>query len=74
MAKPPRTSDFLAVLKGLQSVGSAAAEAKSLEISRTWRSSSLKPLVMQSISSIEESIKNLSTQQEVRSYFYSILK
>ncbi|XP_069156096.1 atypical kinase COQ8B, mitochondrial [Procambarus clarkii] len=62
MAKPPRTSDLVTVLRGLSRVGSALVDVRSQDAKKAWSTSSLRSLIAQGSISLQDSI--IRTLQE----------
>ncbi|KAK3872239.1 hypothetical protein Pcinc_022666 [Petrolisthes cinctipes] len=66
MARAPRGSDLMTVLRGLARVGSAAVEIRSHEVNRAWATSSLRPTIEEGSSKIQEAISNLQQPQTLQ--------
>ncbi|XP_045101129.1 atypical kinase COQ8B, mitochondrial-like isoform X2 [Portunus trituberculatus] len=62
MAKPPRSSDLVTVLRGLARVGSAAVDVRSQEITRAWATSSLRPAVLEGTTRLQETLTTVIQQ------------
>ncbi|XP_037788791.1 atypical kinase COQ8A, mitochondrial-like isoform X2 [Penaeus monodon] len=65
MARPPRGSDLVSVLRGLSRVGSAVVDVRSQEITKAWATSSLRPLIMQGSANLQEAISKAVQQPQV---------
>ncbi|XP_047498789.1 atypical kinase COQ8A, mitochondrial-like [Penaeus chinensis] len=65
MARPPRGSDLLSVLRGLSRVGSAVVDVRSQEVTKAWATSSLRPLIVQGSANLQEAISKAVQQPQV---------
>lgn len=65
MARPPRGSDLVSVLRGLSRVGSAVVDVRSQEVTKAWATSSLRPLIMQGSANLQEAISKAVQQPQV---------
>ncbi|KAK8729816.1 hypothetical protein OTU49_008341 [Cherax quadricarinatus] len=59
MAKPPRGSDLVTMLRGLSRVGSALVDTKSQEANKAWATSSLRPLIVQGSTNLQDTINRV---------------
>ncbi|KAK4303029.1 hypothetical protein Pmani_024923 [Petrolisthes manimaculis] len=66
MARAPRGSDLMTVLRGLARVGSAAVEIRSQEVNRAWATSSLRPTIEEGSSKIQEAMSTLQQPQTLQ--------
>ncbi|XP_050738541.1 atypical kinase coq-8, mitochondrial-like [Eriocheir sinensis] len=64
MAKPPRGSDLVSVLRGLARVGSAVVDVRSQEVTRVWATSSLRPAVVEGATKLQEAVAAAVQQPE----------
>ncbi|XP_042239831.1 serine-rich adhesin for platelets-like isoform X2 [Homarus americanus] len=65
MAKPPRGNDLLTVLRGLSRVGSALVDVRSQEASKAWATSSLRPLILQGSTGLQDTITKALQQPQI---------
>ncbi|XP_063879464.1 uncharacterized protein LOC135110777 isoform X2 [Scylla paramamosain] len=64
MAKPPRSSDLVTVLRGLARVGSAAVDVRSQEMTRAWATSSIRPAVLEGATRLQETLTTVIQQPQ----------
>ncbi|XP_063588561.1 uncharacterized protein LOC134765719 isoform X2 [Penaeus indicus] len=65
MARPPRGSDLVSVLRGLSRVGSAVVDVRSQEVTKAWATSSLRPLIVQGSANLQDAISRAIQQPQV---------
>lgn len=73
MAKPPRGSDLVSVLRGLARVGSAVVDVRSQEVTRAWATSSLRPAVVEGATKLQEAVATAIQQPQTLQVGYFLV-